>query len=175
MTGTDPRPWKRGPAADQLTAELVKLAAEGYRPICGTFGLAELFTSDDHLKRAQAAAMCHGCRLFSRCAAAADENRERFGVWAGVDRGVSEGGRNPDRGGTGERRRSTRGSDPVPEKDSRTPGDAFLPTGIDHQDLASVSRLVKGRGVQISGGRPHEDPAVSISTPDVFSNPGARR
>ncbi len=86
-TTTDPRPWRRGPAADRLTTGLVRLAAEGYRPICGTFGIAELFTSDDHEQRAQAATLCHGCRLFQLCAEAADENREAFGVWAGRDRG----------------------------------------------------------------------------------------
>jgi hypothetical protein len=87
MTGTDPRPWRQGPASARLTTRLLDLAAEGYRPPCGQFGLAELFTSDEYTDRLAAARLCPGCRLFATCAAAAEEGRERFGVWAGVDRG----------------------------------------------------------------------------------------
>lgn len=34
-------------------------------------------------------ALCHPCPLLQLCGAAADEDGERWGVWAGVDRSVS--------------------------------------------------------------------------------------
>ncbi len=73
-------------AAEQLTRRLDNLAAQGRRPRCGEFGGHELWCSDDATDRAQAASWCTGCPVMDECAAAANEQGERFGVWAGRDR-----------------------------------------------------------------------------------------
>lgn len=73
-------------ATDRLTGALVSMAAAGERPPCGAFGAAELWVSDDPGDRSIAAYWCEGCPVFDYCEAAADENNERFGVWAGRDR-----------------------------------------------------------------------------------------
>jgi len=73
-------------AAEQLTRAMVSLAAQGRRPRCGEPGGHELWCSDDADDRAQAASWCNGCPVLAECAAAANEQGERFGVWAGRDR-----------------------------------------------------------------------------------------
>ncbi len=73
-------------AAEQLTRALVDFAAQGRRPRCGEPGGHELWCSDDATDRAQAASWCTGCPVMDECAAAADEQAEKFGVWAGRDR-----------------------------------------------------------------------------------------
>lgn len=42
--------------------------------------------ADKASQRAQAAAQCAGCPLLQPCREAGETNRERFGVWGGVDR-----------------------------------------------------------------------------------------
>jgi len=37
---------------------------------------------------------CRPCPVSSLCAAAADEHGEKFGVWAGIDRGPKKPGKN---------------------------------------------------------------------------------
>lgn len=44
------------------------------------------WTSEDENTRADAARRCDGCPCTTECHEAATETRERFGVWAGVDR-----------------------------------------------------------------------------------------
>ncbi|MGD7707009.1 WhiB family transcriptional regulator [Microlunatus sp. Y2014] len=80
-------------ATDRLTGALVTLAAAGERPPCGSFGAAELWTSDDADDRKTAAYWCDGCPIITACGEAADENNERWGVWAGVDRSPQHRGR----------------------------------------------------------------------------------
>jgi WhiB family redox-sensing transcriptional regulator len=41
---------------------------------------------DTPAERAEAAKRCRWCTVLALCAAAADENREKWGVWGGVDR-----------------------------------------------------------------------------------------
>lgn len=81
-----PQRVRRGAAGDRLTAALLELTEEGRRPPCGEPGAADLFLSDDYETRLSVAGHCHGCPILAECEAAAVENRERFGVWAGVDR-----------------------------------------------------------------------------------------
>jgi len=73
-------------AAERLTRALVDLATEGRRPRCGETGSPGLWLSDDAADRAQAATWCLGCPVLAECGAAADEQGERHGTWAGVDR-----------------------------------------------------------------------------------------
>ena len=87
MTATDPRVGERGPASDRLTIALVALATDGRRPPCGQYGISQWWLSDDPRRRAMAARRCTGCPVLDACDAAADEAGERFGVWAGRDRG----------------------------------------------------------------------------------------
>ncbi len=73
-------------AAEVLTRALVDLADHGRRPRCGEPGSHDLWLSDHADDRAQAARWCTGCAVMVECAAAADEQGERFGTWGGVDR-----------------------------------------------------------------------------------------
>jgi hypothetical protein len=82
-----------GPARQALDLALVNLAAAGGRPRCGEPGTRAYWTSDDAAERAQAANWCTGCRVLAECGEAADEQRETFGVWAGVDRTPRKRGR----------------------------------------------------------------------------------
>lgn len=72
-------------AGEELTRQLIDLAANGGRPRCGDPG-DDRWTSDDPTDRAEAAALCAGCLVLDACRAAADEADERWHVWAGVDR-----------------------------------------------------------------------------------------
>ncbi len=94
--GGSPRPVARQDdmsAAETLTRRLVDLAAHGRRPRCGEPGGHELWCSDDADDRAQAARWCAGCVVLTECAAAADEQDERFGAWGGRDRTASPASR----------------------------------------------------------------------------------
>lgn len=73
-------------ATENLTHALVRLAADGGRPPCGEYGGHELWFSNDAADRALAADRCLDCQVFAACGAAADEQDERWGIWAGVDR-----------------------------------------------------------------------------------------
>ncbi|WP_374969928.1 WhiB family transcriptional regulator [Terrabacter sp. BE26] len=42
--------------------------------------------SEDHEERAQAAQWCDGCPCITECGTAANETKERFGVFGGQDR-----------------------------------------------------------------------------------------
>ncbi|WP_425607102.1 WhiB family transcriptional regulator [Ornithinimicrobium faecis] len=44
------------------------------------------WTSEDAAERAVAARACQGCEVLALCGAAAGSTRERYGVYAGVDR-----------------------------------------------------------------------------------------
>lgn len=68
---------------DRLALALAGLLAEGERPPCCGSGA---WVSEDRDERAVAARLCARCSLIAECAAAADSTKERFGVWAGVDR-----------------------------------------------------------------------------------------
>ena len=69
---------------DRLAFALARLLANGSRPPCADGSGA--WTSDDHDERALAARLCRPCPILTECGAAADSTKERFGVWAGVDR-----------------------------------------------------------------------------------------
>lgn len=75
MTGTE-----------DLTRALVVLAAAGGRPPCGEYGGHDLWFSDDPDEWQLAIDRCHVCPVLVACGAAADEQDERWGVWAGVRR-----------------------------------------------------------------------------------------
>lgn len=61
-----------------------ELVEQGTLPPCADRSGA--WTSDDRDERALAARLCRPCPILTECGAAADSTKERFGVWAGVDR-----------------------------------------------------------------------------------------
>ena len=69
---------------DRLAFALARLLANGSRPPCADGSGA--WTSDDRDERALAARLCRPWPILTECGAAADSTKERFGVWAGVDR-----------------------------------------------------------------------------------------
>ena len=69
---------------DRLAFALGRVLANGSRPPCADGSGA--WTSDDRDERALAARLCRPCPILTECGAAADSTKERFGVWAGVDR-----------------------------------------------------------------------------------------
>jgi len=73
-------------AHDDLQAALVA-ALDAGEPIPCRGPRRALWTSDAAGDRAQAAAGCTPCPILDACQAAAESTRERFGVWAGRDRG----------------------------------------------------------------------------------------
>jgi len=72
-------------AADALDRALVSQAARGWRPACSDPN-DRRWLSEHKAERDEAARLCTGCAVLAECAAAADEQRETFGVWGGVDR-----------------------------------------------------------------------------------------
>ncbi|GAB3758775.1 hypothetical protein GCM10027599_26620 [Yimella radicis] len=74
-------------AAEALTCALARLTDAGTLPRCGEPGAHELWLSEDAEDRAQAARWCAGCPVLAECAAAADELKACFGVWAARDYG----------------------------------------------------------------------------------------
>lgn len=72
-------------AYDELREVLADACRAGLIVPCA--GRAE-WTSTDAQERAQAAAECPGCPGYDACHEAAQAGRERFGVWAGRDRGA---------------------------------------------------------------------------------------
>lgn len=73
-----------GPTARQrLTAALRDLAADGGRPPC--WRDPEQWFHDSRGERARAAEECATCPVLEPCDDAANETREKWGVWAGVD------------------------------------------------------------------------------------------
>jgi hypothetical protein len=82
----------RGPVESAtLTRALVDLASRGERPHCSDPGTSELWLSGHKAERAEAAKLCRGCPVIEPCGQAATARRERWGVWAGVDRTVRPG------------------------------------------------------------------------------------
>ena len=79
-----------GITAGELTTALLQAKAEGLRPHCSD---SAMWLSESHAERAIAAQLCAGCPVFGPCGTAAEARRERFGVWAGVDRTVKPGGK----------------------------------------------------------------------------------
>ena len=75
----------RDTAEERLSRALVALADRGVRPPCAELLGADLWLSDSHDDRAEAAVWCVGCAVFTECAEAAGEFRPTFGVWAGRD------------------------------------------------------------------------------------------
>jgi hypothetical protein len=72
-------------AHERLTLALIALADRDKRTPCqGPH--CDRWTSDDPDEREWAAHMCRMCPLLRECGEAADETKERFGVWAGRDR-----------------------------------------------------------------------------------------
>ena len=77
-TTTYPKVTPQTPEWEALTLALV----DTLTPCRGS----DAWTSDDAEDRAVAVRACQSCELLDLCRAAADSTRERFGVWAGVDR-----------------------------------------------------------------------------------------
>jgi len=83
-----------GPMPDWLIAEQRLRLPEGL-PLLGTWVLAgacrgqdpELWFSADPAGIQRAQAICARCPVRAQCAAAAEANAERHGVWGGTDRG----------------------------------------------------------------------------------------
>ena len=73
-------------AADNLAAALLTLEHEGRTTPCQHPQSWHLWTSDDRAEREAATFRCAGCPVLELCHAAAEEDRTRFHVWAGVDR-----------------------------------------------------------------------------------------
>ena len=73
-------------ATDRLTLALIALSTQGKRPRCGDPETHHYWLSDEQDERAAAATWCSGCPILEACGEAAEEKREKFGVWAGVDR-----------------------------------------------------------------------------------------
>jgi len=71
-------------AADELSAAVQALVLDHQIIPCGLDPGPWFGDSPD--ERAEAAERCSGCAVLDLCAAAADENREKWGVWGGVDR-----------------------------------------------------------------------------------------
>lgn len=78
MSGKAPRVTPATPEWEALTEALL----DTLTPCRGS----DAWTSDDAEDRAVAARACQSCALLDLCGAAADSTRERFGVWAGIDR-----------------------------------------------------------------------------------------
>ena len=83
---------KLSPEARQAYANLhvatVAAVQAGHPPPCVTTP-GDLWLSDSAADRAQATVLCGGCAAFAACASYADLANERFGCWAGVDRGAA--------------------------------------------------------------------------------------
>ena len=75
-------------AMEALTQALVRLAAAGGRPPCGTFGDSYRWTSDDQADRLIAVVLCGSCPVLEVCGQAGEEGAE-LGVWGGRDLGVT--------------------------------------------------------------------------------------
>lgn len=71
-------------AGERLSVALEAAQDRGDRVPCA--GRGE-WVSESAQDRAEAVAACRPCPVTSLCAAAADENGEKWRVWAGVDRG----------------------------------------------------------------------------------------
>ena len=71
-------------ATDRIHDALIELTDHDQRPPCG--GSSDAWMSEDHRQRAAAARRCSGCSLLDRCADLATEVKASFGVWAGIDR-----------------------------------------------------------------------------------------
>ena len=69
-------------ASDDLADALAVLDAAGQRTAC--MADSTRWLADDRDTRALAAKDCHGCPVFTECAAVGEH--EAFGIWAGVDR-----------------------------------------------------------------------------------------
>ncbi|MGX7681347.1 WhiB family transcriptional regulator [Jatrophihabitans sp. DSM 45814] len=75
-------------AAERLQGALLELADTGGTTPCQADPEAWFEGHPEQL--ASAAARCAGCPIMTDCAAAADENNERIGVWGGQDRAVTK-------------------------------------------------------------------------------------
>ena len=71
-----------------LHVATVAAVQAGTPPPCVTTP-GDLWLSDSASDRAQATVLCGGCAAFAACASYADLANERFGCWAGVDRGAA--------------------------------------------------------------------------------------
>jgi hypothetical protein len=87
------RPTSKRKASEQLTRALLANAARGFRPRCSDRQTHSYWTSEYPTERALAALWCHGCPVSIECGEFAAAHDERWGVWAGVDRGVRVAGK----------------------------------------------------------------------------------
>ncbi len=72
-------------AQETLTEALSALADRRVRTPCQRPGVRDRWTSDDRDDREYAVAACRFCSVLPECRAAAEETKERWGVWAGRD------------------------------------------------------------------------------------------
>lgn len=73
-------------AREELDRALLEMANRGDRVRCSWPDIGPWFTSEDPEERARAARRCAGCPVLELCGASADEQGEKYGVWAGIDR-----------------------------------------------------------------------------------------
>ena len=77
----------RGRAASEaFTKALLDLGAGGLRTHCSDPDSRHMWLSESAAERAEAAKLCRGCPVILECGQAATARKERWGVWAGVDR-----------------------------------------------------------------------------------------
>ena len=75
-----------------LTAALTDMVEHGQRPPCAGPD-RDLWFHDRAAEREAAAWRCRSCPVIDACAAAGEAGDERWGVWGGVDRHVTQRGR----------------------------------------------------------------------------------
>jgi len=73
-------------ASEILSVALSALADRRLRTPCQNPRTRDRWTADNHEDREYAAAACRSCPVLPECRAAAEQMKERWGVWAGVDR-----------------------------------------------------------------------------------------
>ena len=78
-------------ATDRFNTALIALAVQGERVRCSDPETHYMWLSEDEAERKQAARWCAGCPVLAECDTAARANRERFGVWGGVDLACAPG------------------------------------------------------------------------------------
>lgn len=83
MTHTSSHPcWT---PSERLTLALQAALDNGERPPCTRPDRWRWWTSDAIEERDSAAAQCGSCTIVGACRAAADHQKEIWGVWGGVD------------------------------------------------------------------------------------------
>lgn len=78
-------------ASEKLTRALLDLAATGQRTHCSDVLKHSYWISESDSERKLAALWCRGCPVLPQCLAAAQVNKETWGVWGARDFGRRPG------------------------------------------------------------------------------------